>query len=131
MVKIVTEQSAQKYIELLVDGKIETEEMNEVFAQIEKRIAEWGDVLVLEEVRDIGQVEFGAFWKDLRFGLKNMGSFPRVAVVTDISWVQKITKLADPMFTADIRVFSLAEKEVAKNWLLQGNVQQEQHEAHP
>ncbi|KHD87682.1 MAG: hypothetical protein OM95_13115 [Bdellovibrio sp. ArHS] len=117
MLKVIAENSQHKYIEILVDGDINKDSVTALLSLMQQRISEWGEVNILEDVRDIGKVELAAFWKDLRFGIKNMDKFPRAAIVTDIHWVKNISNFLDPIVSMDIEVFARKDLEQARNWL--------------
>ncbi|WP_347356752.1 STAS/SEC14 domain-containing protein [Bdellovibrio sp.] len=124
MLKVTAEHPKFRYIEILVDGDINTESVTILLNLIQKRIDEWGEVNLLEEVRDIGKVELAAFWKDLRFGLKNLSKIPKAAIVTDIHWVKNVSNFLDPIVDMDIEVFTSKERDIARAWLAQEDLEE-------
>ncbi|UXR65458.1 STAS/SEC14 domain-containing protein [Bdellovibrio bacteriovorus] len=124
MLKVTAEHPKFRYIEILVDGDINADSVTTLLNLIQKRIEEWGEVNILEEVRDIGKVELAAFWKDLRFGIKNLNKFPKAAIVTDIHWVKNISNFLDPIVEMDIEVFTTKERDIARAWLAQGDMEE-------
>ena len=124
MLKVTAEHPKFRYIEILVDGDINTESVTILLNLIQKRIDEWGEVNLLEEVRDIGKVELAAFWKDLRFGLKNLSKSPKAAIVTDIHWVKNVSNFLDPIVDMDIEVFTSKERDIARAWLAQEDLEE-------
>ncbi|ASD65575.1 STAS/SEC14 domain-containing protein [Bdellovibrio bacteriovorus] len=117
MLKVTAEHPEFKYIEILVDGDISKDSVVPLLNLIQKRIDDWGEVSVLEEVRDIGKIELAAFWKDLRFGIKNLKKIPKAAIVTDIHWVKNVSNFFDPIVGTDIEVFTRKELDQARAWL--------------
>lgn len=124
MLKVTAEHPKFRYIEILVDGDINSESVTPLLNLIQKRIDEWGEVNILEEVRDIGKVELAAFWKDLRFGIKNLKKFPKTAIVTDIHWVKNVSNFLDPIVEMDIEVFTTKERDIARAWLAQEDAEE-------
>lgn len=124
MLKVTAEHPKFRYIEILVDGDVNAESVTALLNLIQKRIDEWGEVNILEEVRDIGKVELAAFWRDLRFGIKNLSKFPKAAIVTDIHWVKNISNFLDPIVEMDIEVFTSKEKDIARAWLAQEDLEE-------
>jgi hypothetical protein len=60
----------------------------------------------------------GAGWEDVRLGLKYVRMFERCAVVTDLNWIREGTQLLGTMMPCPVRVFSSAEQEHARQWLV-------------
>nr|BFD65380.1 hypothetical protein HAGR004_04020 [Bdellovibrio sp. HAGR004] len=124
MLKVTAEHPKFRYIEILIDGDINSESVTALLNLLQKRIDEWGEVNLLEEVRGIGKVELAVFWKELRFGLKNLNKVPRTAIVTDIHWVKNISNFLDPIVKMDIEVFTSKERDVARAWLAQSDLEE-------
>lgn len=117
MLKVSAEHPEFKYIEILVDGDINKDSVTALLSLLEKRIEEWGEINLLEDVRGIGKVELAAFWRDLRFGIKNLKKIPKTAIVTDLHWVKNISNFLDPIVEMDIEVFTGKELDQARAWL--------------
>jgi len=62
----------------------------------------------------------GAMWDDARFGLAHLGSFAKVAVVTDMDWLRKSVKFFAPLIPAPVQLFANAQIEDAKRWICEG-----------
>ncbi len=63
----------------------------------------------------------GAMWADATLGLRHWGDFGRIAVVTDAAWITNAVRLFAPLFHHPVRVFTEAEFEDARRWILQAN----------
>lgn len=123
MLKIKAEHPEFKFIEILIDGDINQNSVSALLNLLEARIADWGEVNLLEEVRGIGKVELASFWKDLRFGIKNLKKFPKAAIVTDLHWVKNISNFLDPIVEMQIEVFTSKELDQARAWLINGDAE--------
>lgn len=62
-------------------------------------------------------MEIGAMRDDLLFGLKQFRDFRKFAFVTDDETMASLTRNFAFMIPAETRVFSLAERDQAVNWL--------------
>jgi hypothetical protein len=60
----------------------------------------------------------GAMWDDVKVGVEHLTRWERVAVVTDIDWISKATKLYAFLMPFEVRVFPLAEAEKARAWIV-------------
>lgn len=58
-----------------------------------------------------------AAWADMKFGLGHGWDFSRVALVTDIGWITKATKLFAVLMPFEFEVFPMTEFEAAKSWI--------------
>lgn len=61
----------------------------------------------------------GAAWEDAKLGLRHWNAFSRAALVTDIGWIVKATRLFAPVVPCAVKIFPLAELEAAKSWVRQ------------
>jgi len=61
----------------------------------------------------------GAIWADTKLGLTHWGDFGRMAVVTDVEWIADAVRLFAPLFHHPIRVFSNADLDAARTWIVQ------------
>jgi hypothetical protein len=59
----------------------------------------------------------GAMWDDAWFGLTHLGSFSKIAVVSDIAWLRQSVKFFAPLLPAPVQVFDNADIEAAKGWI--------------
>ena len=62
-------------------------------------------------------MEAGAVWQDLRLGLGKIGHWARMAIVTDIKWMENAIKLFRLFSPGELRHFNSADYEVAKAWV--------------
>jgi hypothetical protein len=58
----------------------------------------------------------GAMWDDVKVGMEHFAHWERVAIVTDIDWISRTTKLFAFLFPGEVRVFSLSDAEKARQW---------------
>ena len=86
----------------LVNGKLENHQKLDLLCCIE---GEWKGM------------EAGAVWQDLRLGLGKIGHWARMAVVTDIKWMENVIKLFRLFSPGELRHFNSADYEVAKAWV--------------
>jgi hypothetical protein len=67
---------------------------------------------------DLESYSAGALWSDTRLWADHRGSWERVAVVTDVDWVEKAVKAFGWMMPGEVRVFDDDEVDEAKLWLV-------------
>ena len=59
----------------------------------------------------------GALWDDTKYGFSHFKGWGRVALVTDIDWMRKVTHAFSWLSPSGMHVFPVAELEAAKTWV--------------
>ncbi len=108
-----------------VAGEIEREDYDQVLApELQRALAARGGLRTLYVVDDLDEIEPGALWADAKvgfdLGVRHHQAWVRSAIVTDIDWIARATKLFAWMIPGEARVFPLAELEQAKSWAAGG-----------
>ena len=68
-------------VEILLKGRVSTEEFDSVASKLEAFIQRHGQVRVLEIIKDFEGMDAVAFWHDIKFSLRHLKDFSRMAVV--------------------------------------------------
>jgi SpoIIAA-like len=103
-------------------GEIEREDYDEVLVPELQRALDAGTGLrTLYVIEDLEEIEPGALWADSKLGfdlgVRHHKAWVRSAIVTDIDWMARATKLFAWMIPGEARVFPLAELGEAKEWV--------------
>ena len=61
--------------------------------------------------------ETSAILADTSFGAGHLGSFERVAIVTDADWLRRAIHLFGGLIPGEVRLFSTAESANARDWI--------------
>lgn len=69
--------------EIVLDGRISTEEFDAVASRLEAFINRHGHVRLLEVIREFEGMDARALWHDIQFSLRHLTHFSRVAIVSD------------------------------------------------
>ena len=117
MVKII-DFASEKVIGMSIEGKIEAGDIELIASICEEKFDKSDQLSIYVEMESFEGISIEAFFKDLKFGIKNFSKFDKKAVVTDKNWIQKLGNFSDKLFgSIEIKVFSFEEIEEAKNWL--------------
>jgi hypothetical protein len=104
-----------------VAGKIERQDYDDVLTPALEGAIARGKLRTLYVVEDLGEIEPGAWWADSKLGfdlaVRHRDAFVRTAVVTDVEWMARATKLFAWMIPGETRVFPRAELDEAKTWV--------------
>ena len=105
-----------------VAGELEREDYDEVLVPELRRALEGdGGLRTLYVIEDLDEIEPGALWADAKLGfdlgVRHHDAWVRSAIVTDIDWMARATRLFAWMIPGEARVFPLGELEQAKTWV--------------
>ncbi len=103
-------------------GEIDRDDYDEVLVpELRRALERGGGLRTLYVIEDLDEVETGALWADAKLGfnlgVRNHEAWVRSAIVTDIEWMARSTKLFAWMIPGEARVFPLAELDQAKAWV--------------
>ena len=85
---------------------------------IDKAIEEYDRIRLLAQVGpDFEGYSLDAIWDDTKLGLRHWNGFERVAMVTDVGWVQMGVKAMAFMMPCPVQLFAISELDDAKRWL--------------
>jgi hypothetical protein len=105
-----------------VDGDVEREDYTKLLRPaLEEAMASGQPLRTLYVIEDLDDMEAGALWEDSKLGfdlgIRHHKQWERSAIVTDIAWMARATKLFAWMIPGEARVYPLAELEDAKRWV--------------
>lgn len=108
-----------------VDDDIEREDYDEVLTPaLNAALEAGGGLRTLYLIEDLDEMEGGALWADAKLGwdvgVRKREAWVRSAIVTDIEWMARATKLFAWMIPGEAKVFPLAELAEAKAWVAGG-----------
>jgi len=85
---------------------------------IDKAIEKFDRIRLLAQVGpNFEGYSLDAIWDDTKLGLRHWNGFDRVAVVTDVGWIQMGVKAMAFMMPCPVQLFALGELDDAKRWL--------------
>ena len=105
-----------------VGGEIEDDDYEDVLVpELQRALENPGGLRTLYVIDDLDEIEPGALWADTKLGfdlgVRHHDAWVRSAIVTDIHWMARATRLFAWMIPGEARVFPLAELEQAKTWV--------------
>ena len=97
-----------------IDGDVEGEEYREILVPALKAAVESGRGLrALYLIEDLDDLEDGKLWEDTKLGydllIQHHGEWKRSAIVTDIEWMARASKLFLWLFPGEARLFRTAD----------------------
>lgn len=118
---IVIEHNRKGYLVCRASGTLTKADYDAALPEFENALAlRDGPVRVLIALEDFRGWEIGALWEELKFDVRHLDDFGRVAIVGDTKWEEWGIKLSKPFFSAEMRYFDLDHKDEAERWLDEG-----------
>jgi stage II sporulation SpoAA-like protein len=100
-----------------IDGELHADDYQNVLLPAVQAAIRRGEririVLVFERFEGLSG---GALWSDVKMGVEDLTRWERIALVTDIDWMVRLTALFGGMTQGELRQFPLAEREAATAW---------------
>ena len=105
-----------------VAGEIHRDDYDKVLTPALKQALDTGDGLrTLYLIESLDKMDPSALWADVKvgydLGIRHHDAWVRSAIVTDIDWLARATRLFAWMIPGEVRVFPIAELEPAKAWV--------------
>ena len=97
-------------------GKLRAEDYRDVVLPALERAAAGGEVRFVVVIGEFQGMSGGALWQDLKVGVEHFRAWKRIAVVTDIEWVDHMIALFGWMTPGEVRHFPLAQRDEAIAW---------------
>ncbi len=107
---------ASGVMEFTVEGGVTRAEYDAAIPAMEAAIAKHGKLSAVAVIRSFSGMELGAWWKDISWGVGHLGKIGRVAVVTDVAWIETATRMGAPLSPGEVKLFPPAEIEAARAW---------------
>jgi SpoIIAA-like len=105
-------------VEIVLSGRLSTQEFDKIAEKLEAFIKRHGRIRVLEVIKDFEGMDARAFWHDVKFSLRHVQDFSRVAIVTNPDMHHLWSNLVAPFMRCDVEHFSPGETEAARDWLM-------------
>lgn len=117
MLSYVEHDNAQA-VEIHVGGKVSTEEFDRLAQKLEAFIARHGQVRVLEQISNFEGMDATALWHDIKFSLRHLKDFSRIAIVCDPHVQNLWSRFVSPFITCEVEHFDPDQIAEARDWLM-------------
>ena len=101
-----------------ISEKIERQDMDAMIEMMKKMFEKHERISIYVEVESFRGISFPALMDDLKFALPNFKRFAKKAVVSQMKWMGKWTKVADHFFPSiEVKHFIPEQKATALKWV--------------
>jgi hypothetical protein len=81
-----------------------------------ERAAAGGDVRFVIVMCDFDGLTGGALWQDLKMGVEHWRAWKKIALVSDVDWMNRGVEWFGWMTPGEIKHFPLASRDAAMTW---------------
>lgn len=113
-----TEHDNAQAVEITVGGKVSRQEFDRLAERLEAFIARHGQVRVLERIESFEGMDAAALCHDLKFSLRHLKDFSRIAVVADLHVRNLWSSFVSPFITCEVEHFAPDQITEARDWLM-------------
>ena len=113
-----TEHDNAQAVEIVLSGRVLTQEFDRVARKLEAFIKRHGHVRVLEVIKDFEGMDATALWHDVKFSLRHLKDFSRIAVVASPDTHNLWSSLVSPLIQCEVEHFAPDEVDAARAWLM-------------
>ena len=117
MTVAIQETLRVRFIEIDLKDKLSKDDFRSFVPEIEEQIRQHGKLRLLVQMHDFHGWTAGGLWEDIKFEMKHLKDFERIAFVGDKRWESVLTGFCKPLTSAEIRYFEVDELEKARVWL--------------
>ena len=117
MIRIEKEKTGN-LVKVFASEKLTQEDYDQLIPVLEKTIEDWPNLRLYWEMENFRGWSMGAAFTDLGFDIRHATDISKVAMVGEKQWQETLTGLMKPFTSADVRYFSLEEREEALRWVM-------------
>jgi stage II sporulation SpoAA-like protein len=104
-----------------VEGKIQAEDYRDVVIPAVEEAARAGEIRFVIVIPEFHGMNPGALWQDLKVGVEHFRAWKRIAVITDIQWMQQMTSIFGWMTPGEVKTFAIEDRDKAIAWAAGSN----------
>lgn len=98
-------------------GEIHADDYKTVLVPaIQDLLARGDDIRIVLVFQEWDGLSSGAAWQDVKMGVEHLTHWRKLALVTDLEWMQHVTRLFGWMTPGEFEHFPLADRDAAVAW---------------
>jgi hypothetical protein len=116
MFQIISEPDSN-VLAIRINAEVTKEDYDLALPRLRDKIKSEGKLNLYCEIDNVASITPGAIWEDLKFDIRHLRSFNRVAIIGDKVWEKWMTKFGALFTTANVRFYNPQEKADAMEWV--------------
>ncbi len=114
---ISTFEFADNVVGILIKSKLDLKLIDEVHEEILKRAEQYKKINLYVEIEPGISVSISALIKNVAFKISKPRIYNKIALVSDIQWLQNVMEIKDLLMDAEIRNFRVESRLDAIQWI--------------
>lgn len=110
-------ESEKAIIYMTAIGKLTNNDYDKMLPILNEKIETFGKVSWYFQMKDFNGWSLSAFWRDVKFDIKNKDKLYKVAIIGYNDWQKLMTEFMKPFTNADIQFFDDKDENEAKKWI--------------
>ena len=98
-------------------GRLTKDDYVAFLPKVDQLIKDQLKISILFELHDFHGWDIAAAWEDTKFAFHHFRDIERLAVIGEKRWQKAMTVLCKPFTQAEVRYFTRAQTEQARQWL--------------
>ncbi|HEX5138952.1 MAG TPA: STAS/SEC14 domain-containing protein [Planctomycetota bacterium] len=117
MIEILTD-TPENVLAVRATGKVTAEDYDHTLVPaLEQRLQTRDRIRMFYELGPEAGFSVGAMWEDAKVGIRHLKAFERIAVVSDLKWVNGAVRSFAWLIPCPVRVFPTSERATALAWI--------------
>ncbi|WP_116126711.1 STAS/SEC14 domain-containing protein [Lewinella sp. IMCC34183] len=113
----ITEEPGTNILYTTAVGELDHDDYDRLLPVAQKIIQREGDIRWYFEMEDFDGWTAGTAWRDLKFDVRHLGDFEKVAVVGQKEWMEWATAFMKPFAEDTVKYFTLEQQADAREWV--------------
>lgn len=115
----ILHDTADRLVTIRASGKLTSADYDRAIPELEEAIRKADGALnAVIIVDDLTGFELAALWKDLKFDLKHLDDFRRIAIVGRMQTMKVVTEASDLLTSAKLKFFETDRTAEASRWAI-------------
>jgi hypothetical protein len=111
------ETTRETLVAIRLTGTLDKQDYDRLIPVVESKIKQFGKIDLYWEMAGVEGWNPAGLWEEVKFDLRHVNDFRKVAIVGDKKWEEWIARMIQPFTSAGIRYFDIHQKQEALAWL--------------
>ena len=114
---MISVETSQNIVYTTAEKELTDEDYDRLIPLLKEKLENYAKLRWYFEMHNFEGWSPAAALRDLKFDFANNDKMEKVAMVGDSKWEEGLTKIMKPFAKAEVKFFSLDEKEEAQRWI--------------
>lgn len=117
----ITSKPESNVVAVKIGAAVTKEDYDLALPHLEDKIKSHGKVRLYCEIDNVSTITSEAIKEDLKFDIKHLTDFEKVAIIGERGWEKWLTKIGSVFTSAEVRYYEPQQKAEAMKWVTHNN----------